>query len=376
MHITCTVTNKARWIVSPGLVLFALLISGCSSTATKEAGGPLFYPPLPNPPRIQFLKTFSNRGDLGQSGSRLSQWILGKEELGAELVKKPYGVGIHNGSIFVVDTRGPGYAVFDMNTGKFKFVQGSMGGVMKKPINIAFDRIGYRYVTDTIRGQVLVYDLDDRFIRAYGIQGQFRPSDVAVHGDYIYVADLEHHQVAVLDRQSGKEVRRIGSSGSGKDQLYHPTNLTIGADNHLYVSDTSNFRIQKYTLDGKYVRSFGSIGSGLGKFARPKGVAVDRQGNLYVVDAAFENVQVLNPEGKLLLFFGQAGDRRGDINLPTAVVIDYDNVELFKQFADPRFELEYLILVASQFGANKVNVYGYGHMQGMDYGPSSGEGRR
>ena len=40
---------------------------------------------------------------------------------------------------------------------------------------------------------------------------------------------------------------------------------------------------------------------------------------------------------------------------------------LFQKYADPRFKLEYVILVASQYGASKVNAYGFGEMADMDY---------
>jgi hypothetical protein len=86
-----------------------------------------------------------------------------------------------------------------------------------------------------------------------------------------------------------------------------------------------------------------------------------------VVDAAFENVQVFNRLARLLVFFGGPGPHPDNLNLPTAITIDYDNVALFQKYADPKFKLEYVILVANQFGRNKVNVYGFGKMQGMDY---------
>ena len=74
------------------------------------------------------------------------------------------------------------------------------------------------------------------------------------------------------------------------------------------------------------------------------------------------NVQVLNNDGSPLTFFGGPQESKGAINLPTVVKIDYDNVEYFKQYAAPGFEIEYLVLVASQFGQNKVVVYGFGEM--------------
>ena len=60
------------------------------------------------------------------------------------------------------------------------------------------------------------------------------------------------------------------------------------------------------------------------------------------------------------MYFGGAGNGRGKLNLPTVVKIDYDSVEYFRKYAAPGFEIEYLVIVASQFGINKVSVFGFG----------------
>jgi DNA-binding beta-propeller fold protein YncE len=349
------------------LLLFAIL-AGCSMAPVKpEPRAAVFYPPLPNPPRIQHLVAFSSPDDVRESKDAFSSFIFGDESQQTEDVKKPYGVAIFDGKIYVVDTRGPGYAIFDLVKKRFDFVTGTGNGHMQKPINISIDSDGTKYVTDTGRGQVLTFDQHDRFVRAYGLEKQFKPSDVAVVLERLYVTDLEHHQIVVLDKKTGEELFRFGKAGSKDGELFYPTNITLASDNHLYVTDTGNFRVQKFTLSGQFIRSYGSLGSGFGQFARPKGVALDRDGQMYVVDAAFENVQVLNNDGKLLLFFSGPGDSPENINLPTAIVVDYANVALFQKYADPKFRIEYLILVASQFGANKVNVFGYGKMQDMNY---------
>lgn len=349
------------------IVALPVFLFGCATAPTTDDNQPIFYPSLPNPPRIQFLKTFTTQDDLGKKASALAEFVAGDTQSDAGLIEKPYGVAIHDGKIYVVDTRGPGYGVFDLNLKRFRFVAGNGAGVMRKPINITIDSDGTKFVTDTGRGQVLVYDQNDRFVRAYGKTNEFKPSDVALIDNRIYIADVGNHRIHVLDRQSGKALKHFGKTGSKPGELYHPTNLAVSPDKTLFVSDTSNYRIQEFSADGKYLRHFGSVGSGLGKFARPKGIAIDRDSRLYIVDAAFENIQVLNRDGKLLLFFGEPGDRRSNINLPTKVVIDYNNAPLFQQYASPDFQIEYIILVASQFGVNKVNVYGFGKIRGLDY---------
>lgn len=345
----------------------AWLLAGCAGVPTKDTAGPFFYPPLPNPPRVQYLTSFTHAIDAGGRLGGFAEFVLGKQSEEDGLVKKPYGVAIHGGKVFAVDTRGPGYAVFDLAGRKFKFVSGDGAGRMSKPINITLDRDGLRYITDTARDQVLVFDTDDRFVRAFGVKDQFRPVDVAIHGDRLFVADIAHHRIQILDKRTGLPLGEFGKPGSKEGELYQPTNLAVSDDGHVYVTDTGNFRVQKFTLDGRFVRSFGSVGTGYGQFARPKGVAVDRDGRLYVVDAAFENVQILDADGRPLLFFGGPGEALDSLNLPTDVTVDYANVALFQSYADPGFKLDYVILVASQFGRNKVSAFGFGRMEGLDY---------
>lgn len=351
------------------LGLMLMFLGGCAMTPERAAEAPVFFPPLPNPPRIQFLARFSEANDVAGPRGTFTEFVLGKTTPESEVIKKPYGVALHDGRIYVVDTRAPGYAVFDLKQQRFHVVTGAeaAGGRMRKPINISIDRDGTKYVTDTGRDQILVFDRDDRYLRAYGSEGELKPADAVIVGDRLYIADVAQHRIQVLDKRTGALLFQFAKAGSREGELYQPTNLALSADGYLYVADTGNFRIQKFMLDGKFDRSFGAIGSGLGQFARPKGLALDREGRLYVADAAFENIQVFDRDGKLLLFFGEPGERPENINLPAALAVDYENVALFQKYADPRFKLEYVILVTSQFGVNKVNVFGFGRMEDMDY---------
>jgi DNA-binding beta-propeller fold protein YncE len=350
------------------------LLAGCVTNASppekqKTAAapaGPVFYPPLPNAPRIQYLTTIASERDLAVKKDSFADFIVG-EEKEAQRLMQPYGVAMYQGKLYVADTGAGGLAIFDLAKQRYSFMTGTGGGRIKKPINIHIDADGTRYVTDTGRDQVLVYDRDDRFLRAFGTQGQFRPVDVAIGGNRLYVTDIAHQEIQVLDKGTGKLLFKFGKPGSGPGELFHPTNIALGPDGDLYVVETSNFRVQRFTTDGKPVRMYGEVGSTPGSFARPKGIAMDKAGHMLVGDAAFQNVQVFDNSGKLLMFFGQAEDGTEGVNLPAGVTIDYDNIAAFRQYADPRFRIEYLVLVASQFGPNKVDIFGFGKMEGMDY---------
>jgi DNA-binding beta-propeller fold protein YncE len=354
-------------------MLAAAVLAGCAGAPSQvpQAQGTAFYPPLPNPPRIQHLKTLTGERDLGAPASGLAKFVLG-DDTTAQQLKQPYGVAMFQGKLYVVDSRAPGLAIFDLAKQRFELMTGAPNGRMKRPINITIDADGTKYVTDTGRDQVLVFDRDDRFVAAYGAEGQFKPVDTAIAGERLYVVDIQHHQVHVLEKRTGKLLFTFGSAGSQVGELYHPTNIAIGADGDVYVVETSNFRVQRFTAAGKPLRMYGQIGAERGNFSRPKGIALDRNGRLYVGDSAFQNVQIFDNDGRLLLFFGQPGGDAEGLNLPAGVTIDYDNVQYFRSYADPRFNIEYLIFVVSQFGPNKVDVFGYGKMYGMDYASEPG----
>ena len=49
------------------------------------------------------------------------------------------------------------------------------------------------------------------------------------------------------------------------------------------------------------------------------------------------------------------------------MAIDYDDVKYFQKYADPNFQIEFLILVTNQFGPIRVSIYGFGTEKGQTY---------
>lgn len=346
------------------LLLLAHLLIACGGTPKKTTEF-IFYPPAPNSPKIQYLASFSGPNDLIEKTSGFSDFILGDEAKSASGVAKAYGVDIKDGIIYLVDIRGSGFATFDLKQKKFSMIRGTFDGRMTKPINIFVDKNNHKYITDMKRKLVIVFDENNKFIRTIGDDDDLRPSDVLVVDKRVFVSDINHNVIQVYNKNTGKKLYTIGENKNedSEGRLYIPTNMALSPDNHLYVSATMNFNIQEFTLEGKFIRTIGKVGNRVGNLTRPKGIDIDRDGNIYVVDASFSNVQIFNKKAELLMYFGQAGGYPQNINLPAKVVIDYDNISYFQKYAKPGFEIEYLILVTSQFGRSMLNVYGFGHMQ-------------
>jgi sugar lactone lactonase YvrE len=352
-------TIRFTRIINCGALLALALLSGCSTARKAPPKTYSFFPPSPDEPRIQFLMSFSADVDLGRSTSFVD--FLSGRPSGPKPLVKPYGLAIKDGMIYVCDTMVNSIEVFDVVKKRARYFTPRAEGRLQTPINLTIDADGTRYVTDTGRSQVLIYAKDGRYLGAIGAKDEMKPSDIAVTPERLYIADLDGHCVKVYSKAERKLLFTIPRDPKAAEgRLFSPTNLALDKEDRLLVSDTGAFSVQVYDLEGKHLGRIGQQGVAPGMFARPKGVAVDREGRAYVVDAATQLVQLFDREGRLLLFFGQPGaSAEGELYLPAAVKVDYDNVKLFQKYAAPGFELEHLILVTSQFGINKVSVFGF-----------------
>jgi hypothetical protein len=342
----------------------ALLLTACASAPPKQQESPVFFPPAPELPRLQYLTSVSRLQDVEEQ-SAFNRFVVG-EKPNVKL-DKPYGVAIFDSKIYVCDTNST-VIIFDLMNKSFAPLKGAVGpGRLIQPTNITIEKDGTKYVADPLRGQIVVFGRDDAYLRAYGEPGGWKPVDVVAYEDKLYVADIANGQIRVFDKQSGEMLKSFGSGGDPSQRLDRPTNLALDGEGYLYVTDLGRFQVVKFDRDGHFKMAFGSLGDGPGHFARPKGIAVDRDGHLYVVDAAFSNVQIFNKEGRVLMFFGGSGDQPGNFILPAKVTLDFDNLAYFQQFAQPNFQIDYLVLVTSQFGPRLVNVLASGRERGKKY---------
>ena len=171
--------------------------------------------------------------------------------------------------------------------------------------------------------------------------GQFNfPRAVAVDDKgQIYVADSGNNRIQVFNpdgtflRQWGSTCKldtREGCVGGGEGQFNEPWGIAVGQDGSVYVSDTWNHRVQKFTNDGQFVKAwgvFGSTGGELGQenlFYGPRSLAIGRDGNLYAMDTGNKRVQVFSPNGDFISQFGGGGVVDGRLDEPVGLGQDAD----------------------------------------------------
>lgn len=343
--------------------LFSIpILAGCAATEAPTDHGTVFYPPLPQKPRLQFLTQISSEEDIGKKQSALEAFIIG-EPPPLKYIQKPYDIATIKNKIYIMD-RGDGdnkILVIDLTKRSFDSLKLQAGG-FQEPAGIWVTHDGYAYVTDSKRKTVLVFDNRDELVRTYGKEGELaKPLDVAVFEDSVFVCDFDLQQIVVFDKKTGRAVRGIRGQAKDEEQIFRPTHITLDAQGNLFVTDAFNFRVLQFDASGNFVRTIGSAGD----FARPKGIAADNEDHLYVVDTAFENVQVFTIHtGEVLFSFGGYGPEPGRMNMPGPVYINNKNLDYFQKYADTSFRLEYLIYVGNSYGRKKINVYGFGEWTG------------
>lgn len=348
---------------------FLLIMSGCAPTTTKKHDL-VFFPPAPNPPRIQFLMGIGDSRDV--EGTETEYSLISMQASQRDEVKffiKPYGVASHGEKIFVSDTLAGRVAVINIKEKSFEWLKGGFGpGKLKKPINMTTDKVGNLYVTDTVRKKIIMFDPDGNFLRVYGEAYDMKPVDVAVDDRHVYALDLSRSKILVFNKKSGDLIEGLGQeSDNPKENLSLPTNMALTERGIFFVSNITTGVIVQLDRDGHVIGTIGKMGDGFGQFGRPKGITTDSNGRMYAVDSAHQNVQMFDKDGRLLMFFGDPGLPVGSLNLPAGIAVSNQNLATFQSMAAPDFELEQVVMVVSQVGKHRVSIYGVGKKKDFDY---------
>jgi len=343
------------------------VLAGCAGPSSVTQG-PVFFPPSPSLPRLQYLMGINSSADVEGAVNTYSLVSFGKEkEKVVRPIIKPYGVTAAGNKVYVADIAGQ-VAIMDLAKKKFELLKGDKDfGKLKKPVGVTLDESGFIYVADVGRKEILIYDPEGEYLRAVGGELGVTPADVAVDLDRIYILDNKGAIIKALDRVTGAFITDLGDKLDAENRLSLPINFTLGKNGIFHITNAGSGRVISLDRDGNFLGAFGKMGDGFGQFSRPKGIAVDDKGEIFVVDAGFQNTQIFNEKGRLLMYFGSNTLPVGGMNLPAGITLSNADLPFFQQMAEKNFELEQVVFVTNQYGNPKISVYGLGKLRGVDY---------
>lgn len=238
--------------------------------------------------------------------------------------------------------------IFGSGDYRYQLVEGweqlPEGWVHLDVAGVATDNQDRVYLYTRGPSRVIVYDRDGKFIRAWGEQEfSARPHGITIAADgAVWCVDDADHTVKKFT-PDGERLLTIGTPGTPAETGYigptpgvsgstllesikggppfnRPTNLAIGLDGDLYVSDGyGNCKVHRFTPEGELRYSWGEPGIGPGQFNLVHGLAVHPDGRVFVADRENDRIQIFSPEGDYL-------DQWLDTLRPTQLQIGPDGV--------------------------------------------------
>ena len=171
--------------------------------------------------------------------------------------------------------------------------------VLVSPSGIAIDKENrLLYVVGTQQDQVLVFDADSyKLLRRIGTAGKKHtltspgnfslPDNVAVDKDgNVYVTDTLNDRVEIFDAD-GNFISQFGTPGDGPGHFARPKGIAIDRDGHIWVTDEVQSRVQVFNKKGQLLIYFGGLGWYPGQFQALYGIASDDRDNRIITTEQF-----------------------------------------------------------------------------------------
>ncbi len=96
-----------------------------------------------------------------------------------------------------------------------------------------------------------------------------------------------------------EKIRTLGDIEALDENVtfYMPQDIALDPEGNLYVLDTGNHRIQKFSPKGNFLTTIGREGQGPGEFNYPGSLDFGKNGELIVASPYIQKIQFLNSEG-------------------------------------------------------------------------------
>jgi hypothetical protein len=182
-----------------------------------------------------------------------------------------------------------------------KLLRGIGVGMFAYPHAFTMDADGHIYASDVNDQEAIL-----------GVSA--RNKDGVVLGQEVLKLDQNGEVLMMLGK--------MGVAGNGKDTFDRPTGVAIAPNGDIFVSDGHHpnefdtARVVKFDKSGKYIKEWGHKGPAAGDFNEPHDIFIGgSQQHVYVADRINNRIQVFDQEGNFIVEWKQFGT-------PSSVFVD------------------------------------------------------
>ncbi|MBS4031115.1 MAG: 6-bladed beta-propeller [Clostridiales bacterium] len=205
----------------------------------------------------------------------------------------PYGVATDSdGRILVADMYNNNVSVFTPNGDFLHYFGTSLD--FGSPAGLFADD-GRIYVADVGLHKISVFDESGEKILEFGSEGtepgQFRsPNAVTVSRQYVIVSDTGNDRIQFFNKL-GTYIGHISGVSKNK-QFINPRGLAMDPQGVIYLVNNLTHELLAMNEQGELQYVVGGMGQGPGQFYLPNGLFIDNQGRIYVTDTSNRRVNV------------------------------------------------------------------------------------
>ena len=246
--------------------------------------------------------------------------------------------------------------------------QGTAEGEVYFPEGLSVDHLGNLYVADGWNWRIEEFDSSGGFVKTFGwgVQDGSNAFQICTSGCqsgimgsgngqfHGYQLNISPFRIAndslnnlFVTDTSNNRIQEFAPDGSFLNQfgigiLVNPFGIVIDSVDNIYVSDRGHARIVEFDSNGGFVKTFGwgvqdgsnafqictvgcttgHSGSGDGQFFSAEGITLDSSGNIYVADTGNNRIQKFDASGNFSLTWGTVGYNDGELFWPNIIKAD------------------------------------------------------
>jgi len=192
---------------------------------------------------------------------------------------------------------------------------GSAAGDLNEPrgIHIALD--GSIFVADSNNNRIQQFSQTGELLSSWGTYASVQEGEapggtlnqpwgvVTGKDGSVYVVDTFNHRIQKFS-SNRKFIKTLGifAQGTSPDTIWGPRGIAVDLDGDVIIADTGNKRVVIYDKDLNFITQFGSAGFEAGQFDEPVGIDVSDTGIIAVADTWNRRVQLFSPDESGLIY--------------------------------------------------------------------------